>query len=272
MSALVAAKPANRLLNKSMLERINPITPAVMPGMLFWFEPGTMADRTLVPKNGDLIENQSGWARDLLGEGARYLAVTSSITTGTVSRQEGTGALDVLHKRGVATQGEILSFANQTIRDHVDATVNRTSHLYANVFACQVLEKAADTYVPKISERIMGLVDSTNYKTAIAVSSDRTQLTGYPTGATRVFNQPGSATAGRSLVVTVHNGYAGAASASATLMSLHNGGAGSPAPSFRVFQAGLADLTVAKLTPAEFFARMLARYNQCQAPGSIYAA
>lgn len=226
-----------------------------------------MADRGLVPKTGDLIENQSGWAVDLLGESARYLTVTNSIATGTVSRTS-TGAFDVRHGRGVATTAEIFSLANQRIRDHIDA--NRGARRWAHVLAYEVLEKAADTYSPSPSQRIMGLVDASNYKTALALSSDRSQITGYPTGATRVFNQPGSATGGRSIVVAVHEGYTGAASASSTLLSLHNGGAGAPAPSLRLFQAGIADLNIVGLSPTPFAALMQSRYNECQTAGGIY--
>lgn len=266
--ALTQAKPASPLLDKTGIERISPLSAAIIPGMLFWFEPGTMADRALIPANGALVENQSGWGIDLLGDSARYLTVTNSITTGAVSRTS-TGALDVLHARGVATGSETLSFANQRIRDHIDS--NRGTRRWANVFAYEILQAPASTYTPSISQRIMGLVDATNYKTAIAVSSDRTQITGYPTGATRIFNQPGSATGGRSIVVTVHEGYTGAASASATLLNLHNGGSGSPAPSFRVFHAGIADLSVSGLGPTAFAALMQARYEESQAAGGIYA-
>lgn len=267
-AGLAVAKLAPALLDKTGLKRIQPITPAVMPGMLFWWEPGTMVDRTLVPKTGDAIENQSGWGIDLLGESARYLPVTNSIVSGTASRPA-SGAFDVSHARGTAPGAEIFSLANQRIRDHIDN--NRGTRRWALVFAYEILQAAASTYSPSVSQRIMGLVDNTNYKTAIALSSDRSQVTGYPTGATRIFNQPGSATSGRSLVVTVHEGYTGAASASATLLGLHNGGAGAPAPSFRVFQAGIADLSVVGLGPAAFAALMQARYNECQAAGGIYA-
>lgn len=267
--ANVLASPASSLLDKTGLKRHAPVSPAVIPGMLFWWEPGTMADRGLVPKTGDLIENQSGWAVDLLGESARYLTVTNTITSGKVSRTS-TGAFDVRHGRGVATGPEIFSLANQRIRDHVDN--NRGAHRWAQVLAFEVLEKATDTYVPPASQRLMGFVDASNYKAAIALSNDRSQITGYPTGATRVFNQPGSATGGRSIVVTVHEGYTGAASASSTLLALHNGGANAPAPSLRLFQAGIADLNVVGLTPTPFAAIMQDRYNECQAAGGIYAA
>lgn len=267
MASVAAAKAASSLLDTAGLQRIQPLSPAVMPGMLFWWEPGTMADRTLVPENGDLIENQSGWGVDLLGESARFLTVANTITTGEVSRPA-SGAFDVVQGRGVAAGVEQFSLANQRIRDHIDDNRSRT---WALVFAYEVLE-APGTYTPSVSQRIMGLVDSSNYKTAIALNGDRTQLTGYPTGTTRVFNQPGSATAGRSLAITVHDGYTGAASTSSTLLLLHNGGAGAPAPSLRVFQAGIADLDVVGMTPAAFAAVIQARYDECQAPGGIYAA
>lgn len=266
MVSVAAAKPASALLDTTGMKRIQPLSPAVMPGMVFWFEPGTMADRTLIPANGSLIENQSGWGVDLLGESARQLTVTNTIVSGSVSRPK--TALQVTQGRGVASGAEIFSLANQRIRDHID---NNRGRRWAHVFAYEIIQAADVSYAPTVSQRLMGLVDATNYKTAVALSSDRSVVTGYPTGASRIFNQQGSATGGRSLVVTVHEGYTGAASASSTLLSLHNGGAGAPAPSFRVFQAGIADLTVTGLGPSAFAALVQARYDACQAVGGIYA-
>lgn len=258
--------PPSALLDKSAFKRIAPIPPLVIPGLLAYWEPGTMADRTLVPANGSLIENQSGWGVDLLGESARFFTVANTITTGTVSRPP-SGAFDVVHGRGVATGAELFGLSNQRIRDHIDG--NRSRRI-GQFWAYEVLQ-APGSYTPAISQRFSGLVDNTNYKEALALTSDRTQVTGYPTGATRVFNQPGSATGGRNLAITVHDGYTGAASTSPTLFLDHNGGSGAPAMSARTFMRGMIDFTVAGLTTTQVAALITARYNETITAGGIYA-
>ena len=258
--------PQSALLDTTALKRIAPITPLIIPGLLAYWEPGTMADRAAVPANGSLIENQSGWGIDLLGESARYFTVANTIATGTVSRPA-SGALDVVHGSGVATVAELFGLSNQRIRDHIDG--NRSRRI-GQFWAYEVLQPAA-TYSPSASQRFSGLVDSSTYKEALALSADRTQVTGYPTGATRVFNQPGSATGGRNLAIAVHDGYTGAASASTTLFLQHNGGSGAPAMSARTFMWGMIDFTVAGITTTQAAALIQARYNENIGTGGIYA-
>lgn len=265
---IASVRAASPLLDKTGLKRISPISSAVIPGLIAFWEPGTMADRSLVPANGALIENQSGWAIDQLGESARYFTFGNSLITGVASRHAVTGAFNVVHGRGVATQGESISLANQRIRDHIDG--NRSRRLL-QFWGYEVLQAPA-VYAPAISQRFSGLVDNTNYKAALALSSDRTQVTGYLTGATRVFNQPGLATGGRSLAITVHDGYTGAASASPTLFLQHNGGESAPGMSARTFMWGMVDMTIPGLTMAKVIALIQARYDQTLAPGGIYAA
>lgn len=264
---LTAAKPASSLLDKTGIERVSPMNPIVIPGLIAFWEPGTMADRTRLPANGELVENQSGWAVDLLGESARWFTFGNSLVTGVASRQSGTGAYDVVHGRGTATQAESISLQNQRIRDHIDGNRSRR---YLQFWGYEVLQ-APGTYTPAFSQRFSGLIDNSNYKAALALSSDRTQVTGYPTGATRTFNQVGSATGGRSLAITAHDGYTGAASTSTTLFLQHNGGAGAPAMSARTFMWGIVDMTIPGLTTAQVVALIQARYNENLAPGGIYA-
>ncbi|MDQ1174152.1 hypothetical protein QE430_002459 [Microbacterium testaceum] len=259
--------PAPSLLDKTGLKRMAPLPPLILPGLLAYWEPGTMADRSLVPANGALIENQSGWGIDLLGEQARFLTVANTIATGTVSRPSG-GAFDVVHGRGVATGVELFGLSNQRIRDHIDG--NRSRRI-GQFWGYEVLQAPA-SYSQAISQRFSGLVDASNYKEALALSADRTQVTGYPTSTTRVFNQPGSATGGRNLAITAHDGYTGAASTSSTLFLLHNGGANAPAMSARTFMWGLIDYSVLGMTPTVFATYIQARYNENLAMGGIYAA
>lgn len=266
MGAGLGAPPSS-LFDPTGLQRISPPNPAVIPGTLFWWEPGTMASRTLVPASGDLIENQSGWAIDLLGEQARWLTYRSTLASGVASRLQPGGEFRVAHGRDVATAAEIVTLENARVRNHID---DNRGHRWGQVFAYNVTQPPKP-YIPPISQRVMGLVDNTNYKTAIALTSDRTQLTGYPTGATRLYNKPGSTAGGRDIVITVHDGYTGAASASNTLLGLSNGGANAPAPSYDVLFAGIVDLTVAGLSPTPWAALMLAHYAEVQAPGGIYA-
>lgn len=266
MGAGLGAPPSS-LFDPTGLQRISPPNPAVIPGTLFWWEPGTMASRTLVPANGDLIENQSGWAIDLLGEQARWLTYKSTLITGAASRPQPGGQFRVVHGRGAATQAESVTVENQRVRDHIDS--NR-GHRIGQVLAYDVTQKP-DAYSPSVGQRVMGLVDSSSYKAAIALSSDRTLLTGYPTGATRIYNKTGSTAGGRDIVITVHDGYTGAASTSPTLLGLNNGGAGAPGMSPDVLFAGMVDLTVAGLGPNAWATLMLAHYSEVLAAGGIYA-
>ncbi|MCD2170349.1 hypothetical protein LPW41_11640 [Microbacterium sp. JC 701] len=259
--------PPSALFDPTGLQRITPPNPAVIPGTLFWWEPGTMASRTLVPANGDLIENQSGWAIDLLGEQARWLTYKSSLLTGAASRLQPNGEFRVTHGRGAATQAESITLENQRVRDHIDG--NRSRRI-GQVLAYNVTQKP-EAYTPSVSQRVMGLVDATNYRAAIALSSDRTLLTGYPTGATRLYNKTGSTAGGRDIVITVHDGYTGAASSSPTLLGLNNGGAGAPGMSLDVLFAGMCDLTAANIGPVAWATLMLAHYNEVLATGGIYA-
>ncbi len=223
MGAGLGAAPSS-LFDPTGLQRIAPPNPAVIPGTLFWWEPGTMASRTLVPANGELIENQSGWAIDLLGEQARWLTYKSTLATGVASRLQPGGEFRVAHGRDVATASESVALKNQRVRDHIDANRGRR---YGQVFAYNVTQPSK-AYSPSVGQRVMGVVDSSSYKAAIALSSDRTLLTGYPTGATRLYNKTGSTAGGRDIVITVHDGYTGAASTSPTLLGLNNGGANAP--------------------------------------------
>jgi len=114
MPSIAKAVLPSSLFDRSGVKRMSPMSPLIIPGLLAYWEPGTMADRTLVPANGSRIENQSGWGVDLLGESARYFDVTNTITTGVVSRPA-SGAIDVVQGRGVATGAEIFSLGNQRI-------------------------------------------------------------------------------------------------------------------------------------------------------------
>lgn len=269
MSGVFQSLPAHGTFDATGLDRIPRLDPLAVPGVLAVITPG-LWETAGVPAG--TVPNQSLWAQDQLGVGARDLVVGSSITSGLIERTT-KGAIHVAHRRtAAATTNETFRFENQTIRDFIAQNHN---HRYLLCASIGITRAGAASWTVAPSHRIMGFVDATNAtidRMTIRANPARDTLAGYPpNNPPRVLAQNTPATGGRGVVAAVFDGFTqGTLGTSPTLLSFHNGGAGSPGLCYKLFFAWIEDLTVSKRVGSEVLASLNARHDTQQGAGGLY--
>lgn len=260
--------PADSIFSSAGMDRISPVDPVVGEGTLLFVEP------RLWPMAGvptSTVPNQSGWAVDLLGAGARDLTVGNNVTTGLVERGS-KGTLHVAFKRTTSGVGgnETFVLQNQTVRDYVAAN---PTHSYFLAVSMRPTRIPHGSWSPSSSQRILGFSQTSNDSMNLRVNAALEIVGGYPAGY-RTFTQPltirddSAAAAGVSMAAFSQT--LGTPSSSPSLLVFHNGGIDSVGMSFKVYFAMIEDLTVSGRTPEQVAALVNAKHTAQLAEGGPY--
>jgi hypothetical protein len=208
-----------------------------------------------------------GWAADATGSAlAKTLQLVNGITTGLVERTP-KGGLHVAHKKGAGTGNQTLSLGNQQIRDYVAAN---PSHTYYEGYS-YTLTALPGAFTPAASQRLLG-VPGTGFNDGFSLNltGDRTQIVGYPVGATRILTTPAPVALGIGFAEAAWAGLTGTLSTSPTLILFHNAGANSPGLSLIHYSAIIEDCTASGRTPAQVSTLFKARHQQIRGIGGRY--
>lgn len=268
MTNLALTIPADPMLDTTGLDKVLRVDPVVGPGTLLFIEP------RLWPTAGvpaSTVPNQSGWAVDLLGAGARDLAVSNTIVNGLVERGS-RGTLHVAHKRMAGTGAEFYALQNQAIRDYMAAN---PTHSYVEVVSMRPTRIPHGSWVPASSQRILGLTQTSADAMNLRVNSSREVVSGHPTSSTvRTFSQPltisDDSAAAAGVAIAAFTNITGTVSSSPSLLVFHNGGVDSVGMSFKVYFAMIEDLTVSGRTPEQVAALVNAKHAAQLAVGGPY--
>lgn len=268
MTNVALTIPADSMFDATGLDKVLHVDPLVGPGTLLFTEP------RLWPTAGvptGTVPNQSGWAIDLLGAGARDLTVGNTVTTGLVER--GTrGTLHVAFKRGAGTGNETFVLQNQAIRDYIAAN---PTHSYFLAVSMRPTRIPHGSWVPSPSMRILGCSQASDDSLNLRVNATRTVVAGHPTSATyRTFAQnltiSDDSAAAAGVAIAAFSRVLGTPAASPSLLVFHNGGATSPGMSFKVYFAMIEDLTVSGRTAEQVAALVNAKHAAQLAEGGAY--
>lgn len=269
MTGVALTIPAPAAFSPLGLDRIQHLDPLAVEGTLMYSEP------RLWPMSGvptTTVPNQSEWAVDLLGAGARNLTVSSSVQDGLAERGA-RGTMHVAWKRGAGTGLQSFALQNQTVRDYIAANPD---HSYAMVLAMRPTRIPASNFGSVGAFRLMGFNNVNDFTMALAVNLDRSVVTGYPTEPSRPFVQTlpiiddSSAAAG--VVAAGWSGVEGVFGSSSSLIVFASGGPGNPGMSWKYYFASIEDLTVSGRTAAEVTALANAKLARQLAPGGDYYA